>query len=554
MFLPLARLFRNLDEASAQLQGSFQQPPPPPTAAPTESTVSTGPDVDGDVTMALAPTSSPKEKADLVLKLNKDAEKQRADSLRAAINKQAATIIRNRVVALPSAESIKAYMEGGQRGLVARTIVIDVTMPASRQSGPQSRIVSLAPTAADQKAWAASIKVIPATPIVGHVLIRSAQHSVEVLNSELTSTHAHKRSITVPIQVPQEYLRYIRGGVAKSLGPRDDDATGVDFVLRTIGKRSGKPSAESEGAEADAKEVARDEAGSGEDDEEGAESDLELFESESTGSMGLVGAAEQVADPSLMSATQLKAAFGSHATEVAGVLFQHSARCPAQTRQLRTGTEQRSAASWRSCVLAGVATSWRPRRPRCPCCQARITAPASFLRKTDALHVRLSERSHSKRYRKGQLDPTVWVRALRSSLSSSNAALAQNEALVIITGGTPEAIVAGVICGFKRIFVAVDAAEATMMQMPSAESAESVDYNQCPRAWGLRGVRSHCQSGCLPRQPLQPTKHRYASPDPECPSKGVLAAAAVRMLAPFIANAIHRTPGAEQAGSPNSCS
>ena len=43
--------------------------------------------------------------------------------------------------------------------------------------------------------------------------------------------------------------------------------------------------------------------------------------------------------------------------------------------------------------------------------------------------------------------------------------------------------------------------------------------------------------------------HRYASPDPDCPTKGVLAAAAVRMLAPFISNAIHRTPGVEQAGA-----
>ena len=43
--------------------------------------------------------------------------------------------------------------------------------------------------------------------------------------------------------------------------------------------------------------------------------------------------------------------------------------------------------------------------------------------------------------------------------------------------------------------------------------------------------------------------HRYASPDPDCPTKGVLAAAAVRMLAPFVGNAIHRTPGVEQAGA-----
>jgi hypothetical protein len=41
---------------------------------------------------------------------------------------------------------------------------------------------------------------------------------------------------------------------------------------------------------------------------------------------------------------------------------------------------------------------------------------------------------------------------------------------------------------------------------------------------------------------------RYEAPDPDDPSKGVLAAAAVRMLAPYIANAVYQTPWVEKAG------
>ena len=337
MFLPLARLFRNLEEANAQAQASFTQAPAatatePATgsAPPTESTES----MEGDVTQALAPSSSPKEKADLVVKLNKDAVKQRSDLLRSAINRQAALVIRNRVVALPSADSIKSYMESSHRGLVARTIVIDVTMPAPRQSGAKSRLVSLAPTAADQKAWAGSAKIIPASPIVGHVLVRSAQHSVEVLNAELSGTHVHKRTITVPIQVPEEYLRYVRGGAVKSLGPRDSDATGVDFILRTIGKRVGKASAEStEDGEAEEDQEGEEGRQEAEEDDDEDESDLEVPGMSAASPAKAESGLGQLADPSLMTTSQLKVAFGAQAAEVAGVLFQHSTGRPVQRRK-----------------------------------------------------------------------------------------------------------------------------------------------------------------------------------------------------------------------------
>lgn len=50
--------------------------------------------------------------------------------------------------------------------------------------------------------------------------------------------------------------------------------------------------------------------------------------------------AEQLADPSLMTATQLRAAFGGRAAEVTGVLFQHTARHPIQHQLQHLGTAQ----------------------------------------------------------------------------------------------------------------------------------------------------------------------------------------------------------------------
>lgn len=154
-----------------------------------------------------------------------------------------------------------------------------------------------------------------------------------------------------------------------------------------------------------------------------------------------------------------------------------------------------------------------------PAAKARITPPADFLRKSDALHIRMSERAHLKRYRKGQLDPSVWVRAFRSALSSSNAPLAQNESLAILTGGTPEAIVAGIIVGFKRIFVVADGIEHQMMQLPALDSEHLVDYYQCPQA--CRVCCKTCQPArlslpaCLPTTAVQlnaGTSHLFRSP------------------------------------------
>ena len=440
LFTPIARLFRHMEELRSQAQACFEQPDAAVEVVSAESPRVPGvpPTHDGDVTDAIAAQCTAKAKVELVAKPNKDSEDQRKESLRAHINKQAATIMRNRVICMKTAEEVKTFMESCQRGLVARTVVIDVTMPASRQAGKRGRSISLAPTSGDQKGWASQVKVLPATPVVGHILVRTAQHSIETLNNELSATHAHKRSITVPVRVPEEFLRYLRGAATRSHGPRDDESTGVDFVMRTIGKRTEStkspnvPADDSQDREgeacAEAAEEEEEATQSGEEWDDGDNEDVQNPTEVDKTFGRLVGL-------SLMNATQLRAIFGVRADDVSGILFQHS---------------------------------------------ARITGAADFLKKPDAFLYRASERAVAKRYRRGQMDTSVYIRALQSALSSSNVALSQNEVLVILTGGTPEALVAGIVCGYKRVFVVTEGLEYDMMQLPSHDVEGQVDYDQCP--------------------------------------------------------------------------
>jgi hypothetical protein len=104
------------------------------------------------------------------------------------------------------------------------------------------------------------------------------------------------------------------------------------------------------------------------------------------------------------------------------------------------------------------------------------------MNRTDALHLRATERSALTCYRKGQVDPSVYIAALSSALASSNVALASNETLVVLTGGTPEAVVAGIVLGFKKVFVVAEDVEHVMLQLPSEEMERDrkIDYETSP--------------------------------------------------------------------------
>ena len=296
------------------------------------------------------------------------------------------------------------------------------------------RAVSSAPPVGEQKNWATQIKQLPATPVVGHVLVRPATYSIETLNVELQHTHAHKRSITVPIAIPAEFARYLSSGARRAHGPHDD-ASGIDFVMRTIGKKIEKK--EKDGV-CDVPAV----MDSDEDSSEASEDEV-LGECKS----GADTAFERMVDPSLLSTSQLRAIFGERVADLDGVFFQHS---------------------------------------------TRIAATAEFLPRSGCFQWRPSERAGLRRYCKGQVHPSVYVSALRSALASSNVPLSQNEVLVDLTGGTPEVVVAAIVVGFKKVIYIGDekGEEQTMMQMPV--QGEPVDWIECPAdppcwAWGMLG-------------------------------------------------------------------
>jgi len=368
------------------------------------------------------------QKAALVAKLNKEAVMERDAAIQKQVHAIAAETFRNRVVVFTQVEEAKAFMEtghagiqwrgngdqrgSGRAGLEARTTLVDVTMPKSRQSGNKTRMLCLPPGKELQKSWASAAKMMPSSAIVGHVLVRPALHSLETFNHELRTTHRHIRQITVPIDMPTDVLRHLRSGAKRSSGPVSDDASGLDFVMRTIGRRSTKRPREEASAEAPALDA---------DQEDEDVADDEDAEEEEAGIPGQE--ALDTRDPATMSTAQLAAAYGSSSAEdIKRIFFQHS---------------------------------------------SRIGSTAKYLPRSCAVHSKSSETAVATLYRKGQVDPTAFLSAFLSALNATNAALEPHEALVILTGGTAEAIVAGIAAGFRTvIYITEDPAEANMMTLP----------------------------------------------------------------------------------------
>ena len=84
-------------------------------------------------------------------------------------------------------------------------------------------------------------------------------------------------------------------------------------------------------------------------------------------------------------------------------------------------------------------------------------------------------RTLPKRYRKTQVDPSVLLSAFNSCLSTTPAALEPSECLVVMTGGTPEPVVAGIAAGYRQIMVICDSSEQEkMMQLPTADEEHLV--------------------------------------------------------------------------------
>lgn len=111
-------------------------------------------------------------------------------------------------------------------------------------------------------------------------------------------------------------------------------------------------------------------------------------------------------------------------------------------------------------------------------------------------------------YRKSQVHPSTVLSALKSVLSTTSAALNPQDVMVQGCGGTPEATVAGVLMGFSKVIYVAESKESVWMKMPTEaeEKLHNINYNA------------------------------FTSPSIDDPDSGCLAAAAVRMLAPYIRN------------------
>ena len=115
--------------------------------------------------------------------------------------------------------------------------------------------------------------------------------------------------------------------------------------------------------------------------------------------------------------------------------------------------------------------------------------------------------------RKSQVHPTVIFEALKTVISTSSAGLNPSDCFIQICGGTPEPCVAAIMMGFQKAIYIANETELEWMRLPTKEEEDlhKIDYLN------------------------------YSSPDLGSPSRGFLGAAAVRMLAPYVRNAVLET-------------
>ena len=133
-----------------------------------------------------------------------------------------------------------------------------------------------------------------------------------------------------------------------------------------------------------------------------------------------------------------------------------------------------------------------------------------------AQHVWLVHKHHHNTYLLWPFQATSRLSVFKGALTSSNLPLDGNEALVILTGGTPEAVVAAIALGYKHVIYVSDRTEVSMMTVPTPdeENAASISY----------------------RNYQPPTTS-------ELPNYGVLAADAIRLLTVCLQNYVNRKEG-----------
>ena len=203
----LTRLFLALHEmqqAAPVLAPVIEATPSAAMAKTTEEVLKTGV-VSSDIWDFKSMTLQ--EKKDLAQKFTQEAEVKRNQDLEKDLLHQAASMWRHRVMAFSCVADLKHYMETDGRHLTMRTGLIDVTMAKELQSGSRSRRISREPTEVWQTDRAQDVMMAPSTPVLSHILCRHALQDCMKLYKALDKSHPHKRALTVPVTVPEKYMR-----------------------------------------------------------------------------------------------------------------------------------------------------------------------------------------------------------------------------------------------------------------------------------------------------------------------------------------------------------
>ena len=407
------------------------------------------PDVheDGDVTDDLCPDADSAAKRKLCDQMNAQAKRKREADMEQSFLLAAAAILRNRLVVVDSLSAAKSFMESSTTsGYKCRIAYCDFTQHASLVSkGSYTKVLCIQPNTRFQESMAQSLLSLPMTSIIGTVLTRSGGVSLEKYNDKMSSAFGRPSSMFVPIAMPAAFLKHIKSATKRALGPHTDMQE-RSGIEYTMRMIGAKQS--SAGDVPDGLDVPVEE-----EEEDDAEEDA---------AVGEAGDHTDVTSLETMTTESMKKAFGRDALLMIGAMFQHS---------------------------------------------SKITEEGIFLDPKNMIQT-TKENGKKATYRKSQVHPSAVHAALKSVLSSTSAALNPQDVLVQVCGGTPEAVIAGVMMGFSKVIYVAEGKEMVWMSLPTEaeEKLHNISYND------------------------------FVSPSIDVPDSGCLAAAAVRMLAPYVRN------------------
>ena len=143
------------------------------------------------------------EKIRLADKLNAAARKDRDEQLNEHLMKGAAEILQSRVKFIRGVEAAKRYMTTDPSNPTVRVALVDWTAPEDLQTGPNSRRMCKDPAKSTQRTVAENVSKLNFTHVYGTVLIRQTLAPMDTFMSTLKTSHPHRRSAYIPINLPR---------------------------------------------------------------------------------------------------------------------------------------------------------------------------------------------------------------------------------------------------------------------------------------------------------------------------------------------------------------